>query len=91
MTEAYVLAGELARAKDNPLAGLARYQIRMMPFLQGKQRAASRFASSFVPKTRLGIALRNVLSSMMAFPFLADLLLGRQIHDHFELPHYEPD
>ncbi|PKA39905.1 hypothetical protein CWR43_29960 [Rhizobium sullae] len=91
MTEAYVLAGELARANDNPLAGLARYQIRMMPFLQNRQRAASRFASSFVPKTGLGIALRNVLSSMMAFPFLAELLLGRQLHDDFELPHYEPD
>ncbi|MGO4570110.1 FAD-binding domain [Rhizobium sp. 2YAF20] len=91
MTEAYVLAGELARAKDNPLAGLARYQVGMMPFLQHKQKMASRFASSFVPKTGFGIALRNAITSLMALPFLANLLLGRQIRDDFGLPHYVSD
>ncbi|NLS07966.1 FAD-binding domain [Rhizobium sp. P32RR-XVIII] len=88
MTEAYVLAGELAHARDNASAGLAHYQLRLMPFLQDKQKTASRFASSFVPKTGFGIALRNCLSSLMVLPFIADLLLGRQLQDDFRLPAY---
>jgi hypothetical protein len=91
MTEAYVLAGELARTSDNPLAGLVRYQIRMMRFLQEKQKLAGRFAGSFVPKTAVGIALRNGLSSLMALPNVANLLLGRQLRDDFRLPHYGVD
>ncbi|WP_431324848.1 FAD-binding domain [Rhizobium sp. YTU87027] len=88
MTEAYVLAGEFACARDNALAGLEHYQMRLMPLLQDKQKAASRFASSFVPKTGFGIALRNCLSSLMVLPPVADLLLGRQLQDDFSLPAY---
>lgn len=88
MSEAYVLAGELARAPDNPIAGLVRYQTRMMPLLRDKQQSARRFASSFVPKTAFGITARNILSSLLAFPFLGNFLLGRQLRDNFDLPRY---
>ena len=89
MSEAYVLAGELARVPDNPLAGLIRYQTRMMPFLFDKQRAARRFASSFVPTTAFGITLRNILSSLFSFPVVGAFLLGRQLRSNFDLPHYD--
>ena len=89
MSEAYVLAGELARAQDDPLAGLARYETRMKPYLQSKQRAAQRFASSFVPKTAVGIILRNLITSLFTFPFVENLLLGRQLRSKLDLPQYE--
>lgn len=88
MIEAYVLAGELARASNNPVAGLARYQLAMMPFLENKQKTAARFASYFVPKTGFGIAFRNGLTSLIDLPPMANLLLGRQMRDDFRLPHY---
>lgn len=88
MTEAYVLAGELARATDAPLIGIAQYQKRMMPFLQRKQKTASHFASAFAPKTAFGIELRNFLTLMMAWPFVAQLLLRHQMHDDVNLPVY---
>lgn len=89
MFEAYVLAGELAAAEDNPAAGLARYQTRMMPFLQDKQLAARRFASSFVPESAFGITLRNIASSLFACPFVGDFLLGRLLRSNLELPRYD--
>ncbi|AYG61808.1 FAD-binding domain [Rhizobium jaguaris] len=88
MAEAYVLAGELARASDNPVAGLARYQLAMMPLLENKQKTAARFASYFVPKTHFRITLRNRLTSLIDLPLMANLLLGRQMRDDFRLPHY---
>ncbi|NEJ02587.1 FAD-binding domain [Rhizobium ruizarguesonis] len=89
MSEAFVLAGELARAQDNPMAGLANYQTRMMPFLQHRQRAARRFATSFIPKTTFGITLRNIISSLFAFPFVGDFLLGRLLRSNLNLPRYD--
>ena len=37
MTEAYVLAGELARAKGDHRMAFAHYEARLMPFLKRKQ------------------------------------------------------
>ncbi|MBY5447504.1 FAD-binding domain [Rhizobium leguminosarum] len=89
MSEAFVLAGELARAQNNPLAGLANYQTRMMPFLQDRQRAARRFASSFVPKSTFGITVRNIISSLFGFPVVGDFLLGRLLRSNLDLPRYD--
>jgi hypothetical protein len=60
----------------------------MMPFLQRKQTTASHFASAFAPKTAFGIELRNFLTLMMAWPFVAQLLLRHQMHDDVNLPVY---
>lgn len=88
MAEAYVLAGELARAEGDHAAAFARYQERMMPFLQQKQRSAAKFAGSFAPKNALGIFMRNLFTRLLRFPPLAERLIGRDLMDDVALPDY---
>jgi hypothetical protein len=64
MAEAYVLAAALRDCGGDHVAAIARYQESLMPFLRRKQESAARFASSFVPKTALGIAYRNVVTRL---------------------------
>ena len=59
MTAAYILAGELAIARDQPQAAFRRYEERLRSFIEAKQRAAERFATAFVPRTRFGLFFRN--------------------------------
>jgi len=88
IAEAYVLAGELhACAGDFSLA-FDRYERRMMPFLLAKQASARRFASSFAPRTSLGIGFRNVVTNLMHVPVVADWFIGRSLRDDLELPKY---
>jgi 2-polyprenyl-6-methoxyphenol hydroxylase-like FAD-dependent oxidoreductase len=88
MIEAYVLAGELRGAGNDPAAALRRYESRLKPFLQRKQKAAKDFASSFAPKTEFGIALRNLVTRAFGIPFVADLFIGSTVKDDFDLPSY---
>jgi 2-polyprenyl-6-methoxyphenol hydroxylase-like FAD-dependent oxidoreductase len=88
IAEAYVLAGELHAAGRDFATGFARYEERLMPFLAKKQKAASRFASSFAPKTPLGIAVRDITTRLMNFPFISDLVVGRAFRDDIAIPDY---
>ena len=88
MTEAYVLAGELARHDGNHASAFAGYEKRLRPFIEGKQKAARAFASSFTPRTALGVWLRNQATRLMAVPGVPDLLIRAQLRDDFELPDY---
>ena len=89
MAEAYVLAGELQRCGDDHITAFARYQERMMPFLKHKQESAVKFASSFAPKTALGITFRNTVTRLLRIPFIANFFIGRAVRDDIELPDYE--
>jgi 2-polyprenyl-6-methoxyphenol hydroxylase-like FAD-dependent oxidoreductase len=90
MTEAYVLAGELNRAGGDYRAAFANHEKRLRSFVEDKQRAAETFASSFVPKTSVGIWTRNQATRLMGLPGVAGLLLGRVVNlrDDFDLPDY---
>jgi 2-polyprenyl-6-methoxyphenol hydroxylase-like FAD-dependent oxidoreductase len=88
MAEAYVLAGELHNCGNDHIAALARYQERMMPFLRRKQAAAAKFASSFAPKSALGITFRNHVSRLLRVPWIADFFIGRAVRDDMKLPDY---
>ena len=88
MAEAYVLAGELRDCGGDHIAAFARYQERMMPFLRRKQESAAKFASSFAPKSNLGISLRNLVTRLLGIPFIADFIIGRDLRDDIELPDY---
>jgi 2-polyprenyl-6-methoxyphenol hydroxylase-like FAD-dependent oxidoreductase len=88
ITEAYVLAGELHRAGGDHAAAFARYQHLLKPFLAGKQKSAETFASSFAPRTRLGIAFRNLVMRLMGVPLVADWFIGRSLRDDLDLPDY---
>ncbi|HVN01231.1 MAG TPA: FAD-binding domain [Caulobacteraceae bacterium] len=87
MTEAYVLAGELCRSTDH-LEAFATYERRLRSFIEGKQKAARAFASSFTPRTSFGVWFRNQAAKLMAIPGVPGLLVGAQMRDDFALPRY---
>ncbi len=88
MAEAYVLAGELHACKNDHREAFTRWQARMLPFLAAKQRSAAKFASSFAPRTTLGVAFRDRVSRLLRIPLFANWLVGRAVHDDIELPDY---
>jgi 2-polyprenyl-6-methoxyphenol hydroxylase-like FAD-dependent oxidoreductase len=88
MTAAYVLAGELAHAHGGHEEAFRRYETLLRPFLAVKQRGAERFASSFVPRTHLGLFIRNVVLKAFRIPNLARIAVGRELMDHLRLPDY---
>ena len=86
--EAYVLAGELERAGGDYAAAFAAYESRLRPFLAKKQETATRFAGFFAPKTRLALAVRDLLVRVSSVPFLAKTFVGPSLRDDIELPEY---
>jgi len=88
MIEAYVLAGELKVAGGDHVKAFAKYEERLRPFLEMKQKAAVQFASSFAPSSSLGLFVRNQVMKVLAVPFIADLAIGRGLRDEIELPTY---
>lgn len=88
MTEAYVLAGELHACHGDIATAFARYEQRLMPFLEKKQQTAEKFAPAFAPKTSLGIGFRNLVTRLLRVPVVADFVIGRDLRDDIELPQY---
>jgi 2-polyprenyl-6-methoxyphenol hydroxylase-like FAD-dependent oxidoreductase len=88
MGEAYVLAGELCACGGDHRLAFARYEQRMMPLLARKQASAAKFASSFAPKSELGIVFRNVVTRLFNVPFVTDSFVGRDLRDSVALPDY---
>lgn len=89
MIEAYVLAGELARAGGNIDEAFIAYDNRLHDFLEEKQRGATRFISFFATRTEFGIWLRN--QAMRAFNVgpIGRLVMSRALRDDIELPDYQ--
>jgi hypothetical protein len=63
-----------------------RYQDSLMPLLERKQESAAKFASSFVPKTSIGIVFRNAVTRLLRIPFIANYFVGRDLRDDLRLP-----
>lgn len=85
---AYVLAGELAKAKGDHDQGFGKYEEVLRSFIGGKQRGAERFAPAFAPKTQWGLFFRNQVIRTLTIPGLARLTFGRDIADKLVLPDY---
>jgi 2-polyprenyl-6-methoxyphenol hydroxylase-like FAD-dependent oxidoreductase len=88
MVEAYVLAGELKAAGGDHAEAFRRYEQRLRPFIEGKQKSARKFASSFAPRSAFGIWFRNQVTHLMGLPFVANAAVGSGLRDDFELPEY---
>jgi 2-polyprenyl-6-methoxyphenol hydroxylase-like FAD-dependent oxidoreductase len=88
MVAAYILAGELYRAKGNYAEAFQRYQELFGSFVLRKQKAALRFAGSFAPKSKLSLFVRNKIFQLMAIPWIADMVAGRDLADRITLPEY---
>jgi 2-polyprenyl-6-methoxyphenol hydroxylase-like FAD-dependent oxidoreductase len=89
MAAAYVLAGELNAADGDYRRAFGRYEMLFHPFIVGKQMAAVRFATSFAPRTKLGIWVRNLMTRLMSMPWVADWAMGSLIKDGLILPNYD--
>jgi len=87
ITEAYVLAGELARAGADYRHAFDAYEALLCPFIKAKQAGAERYIPFFATQTRLGLWFRNVAMRMANFLPLATLFAG-SIRDDFTLPDY---
>jgi 2-polyprenyl-6-methoxyphenol hydroxylase-like FAD-dependent oxidoreductase len=88
MVGAYILAGELHRSKDDYAQAFARYQQLFAPFVQGKQKAALRFAGFFGPKSKTSLFIRNQVMNLLRIPWVADFTVAGEITDKLALPQY---
>lgn len=87
MTAAYVLAEELDKANGDYKTAFRSYEELLRPYIVGKQNAALRFASSFAPKTRLGLAIRHIVMNAFRIPMIAKFAIGRDlVADQLKLP-----
>jgi 2-polyprenyl-6-methoxyphenol hydroxylase-like FAD-dependent oxidoreductase len=85
---AYFLAGELQRTSGDHETAYRAYEQRFRAFIERKQKSAQQFATSFTPKTRLGLLVRDLVLRLTAFPPVSDWLMRRFVIDRFELPDY---
>ncbi len=89
IAEAYVLAGELARADGDIGAAFEAYENRLRGFIGAKQDGARRLISFFATRTNLGIWLRNLAIRAFDIPPVGNLVMGRTLRDDIALPEYE--
>ena len=88
MIASYVLAGELKRCRGDYAEAFRRYQSLFGPFVLKKQNSALRLASSFAPKSKWGLSLRNLIFNLMRIPGVVDLAVGNGLADRINLPDY---
>ena len=88
MLEAYVLAGELDRARGDHRAAFRRYEQLLRPLIEGKQESARAFAGVLAPRTSVGLWTRNRVSRLLDIPALAAWAIRREFRDDIELPDY---
>ena len=86
---AYVLAGELAQG-DEVSAAFARYEARMRPYATRCQKGAMNAGMFFAPKTRLGLAFRNLAYRGLTTTPMRGVLewLVKEAATNLELPQY---
>lgn len=88
LAEAYVLAGELHRHGSDTAAAIARYQAHLHAFVARRQKLAESLVASFVPRTALGVRMRDYATLLMRLPLFPEILMGRYFHDEMRLPEY---
>ncbi len=88
MVQAYVLAGEINGAGANHREALRRYERRLRPIVEARQRSARGFATMFAPRTPLGLWTRNQATKLLNIPQLADWIIQREFRDDIALPEY---
>ncbi|HEX3917767.1 MAG TPA: FAD-dependent monooxygenase [Caulobacteraceae bacterium] len=89
MAGAMVIAGELADAGGAHRPAFERYEHRLRAFIERKQGAARRMGAWFVPRTALGVFVRDQLTRLTSLPGLSSLIAGPMIRDDLALPRYD--
>ena len=88
LAQAYVLAGELHLHGNDIALAISRYEARLRAVVVRKQKQAERLVSSFVPRTELGVRVRDCATLLMRLPLFPKILMGRYFHDKLVLPEY---
>ena len=88
MAQAYTLAGELHAAGGDHESAFRAFAHELKPFVQRKQKGARGFAASFVPKTPLGLWLRNISLNTIGALGLTKVIFREQLRDPFTLKAY---
>ncbi|MGD1281000.1 FAD-binding domain [Mycobacterium seoulense] len=88
MVQAYVLAGEISAAGADHQDAFRRYEQRLRPIVEARQRSARGFGAMFAPRTALGLWTRNQASRLLNIPQLADWVVRREFRDDIALPEY---
>ena len=88
ITEAYALAGELARAGDDHRRAFDSYESLLRPFIEGKQAGAERLLGFFATRTRFGLWFRDVAMRAMNLGRPVAGLFAGSLRDHLDLPDY---
>jgi 2-polyprenyl-6-methoxyphenol hydroxylase-like FAD-dependent oxidoreductase len=88
MVGAYILAGELKEADGNYKTAYAQYQSIFKPFIDSKQKIAQNFSRSLVPKSGMGIWMRNMFMNLMFLPFLSKWFIKQFMNDKLKLKEY---
>lgn len=89
ITAAYVLAGELAKARGRHGEAFDAYEALLRPYIAIKQRGAERFSSAFAPRTEWGLKARNLVVNALALSGVARFVIGRGLVDSLSLPSYQ--
>lgn len=88
MLGAYILAGEIQRARGDYAAGFRQYEERLGMFLRGKQKSALYFAGTFAPKSKFSLFVRNQVMNLMKIPWVTKLAVSRDLVDKIDVPEY---
>lgn len=88
MVGAYILAGELKEANGNYQTAFTQYENIFKPFMDSKQQLAQSFAGSFVPKSKMGIWMRNTFVNLMFVPFVSEWMVKKFLSDNIVLKDY---
>ena len=91
MAGAYVLAGELRRARGEYAAAFAAYEARLGSHVAAKQRSALKFARFFAPNGLAALLARDALTNIVPAGVAARLLLRDMLRPVPGLPAYEED
>lgn len=86
MLGAYVLAEELNVADGDFARAFSAYEQRLWGFMLRQQDAAERFASSFTPRSRLGLFVRDCVVNLMNVPQIGAWLAPRMLGEIFSFP-----
>ena len=88
ITEAYALAGEIARAGGDHRRAFEAYESLLRPFIAGKQAGAERMLGFFATRTRFGLWFRDVAMRAMNLGRPIAGLFAGTVRDHLDLPDY---
>lgn len=89
IVEAFVLAGELHRAKGDYKQAFQNYHQLLQPLLAGKQKMAPSSLVLFAPRTSWDMFIARLIPKFSGISWLMRCIIGRLLRDDIVLPEYE--